>query len=171
MKTGLALGMLLLTSAAFADEVVESDDLVRALTPQEAEQPRTRSLGLSRAMKVRVKSKVDLKIPFEFNSSNLAPEAEAQLLQLIEALNRDALSTFRFEIAGHTDASGAAEYNRRLSEARANAVRQFLVARGIAPNRLESVGLGEEELADPDRPNHADNRRVEIRNLGNSGDL
>ena len=168
MRLGFLIALLVWAGPGLTDEVVDADDLVRALTPAEAEKPLTRSL--TRAIKVRVKSKVDLKIPFEFNSSTLAPEAEAQLLQLIDALNKDALSTFRFEIAGHTDASGAAEYNRRLSESRANSVRQFLVSRGVDPSRLESVGLGEEELADPDRPNHADNRRVEIRNLGSSGD-
>ena len=76
------------------------------------------------------------------------------------------LAIYRFQIAGHTDASGSAEYNRRLSRDRAETVRRFLVTRGIDPDRLEVVGNGEDELLLPDWPLHAGNRRVEIRNLG-----
>jgi outer membrane protein OmpA-like peptidoglycan-associated protein len=91
----------------------------------------------TRAIGVRAKPKVDLNIPFEINSSSLRPDAKAQL-----------------------------EYNRRLSRDRAETVRRFLVTRGIDPDRLEVVGNGEDELLLPDWPLHEDNRRVEIRNLG-----
>ena len=169
MRWSCLIAALLLMQPVKAQEVVDSDQLVRALTPsEETDQPRTRGLSFGRGISVRVKTKVDLRIPFEFNSSQLAPEATAQLTQLSDALARDSLATFRFEIAGHTDASGAAEYNRRLSEARAESVRAFLIQRGIDASRLQSVGYGEEQLADPANPNHADNRRVEIRNLGSS---
>ncbi len=83
-------------------DVVDSDNIADALA-----EPRTR--GLSRGIGVRAKGKVDLNIPFEVNSSELAPAAQRQLEQLIDALSRDSLAEFRFRIAGHTDASGAAD--------------------------------------------------------------
>jgi outer membrane protein OmpA-like peptidoglycan-associated protein len=107
-----------------------------------------------------------LKIPVEVYSSELAPAALRQLEQLSDALSRDSLSEFHFQIAGHTDASGSAAYNRQLSERRANAVMQYLVKNGVDPLRLVAVGFGEEMLLLPDYPEHPDNRRVEIRNLG-----
>ena len=141
------------------DKVVSSDDIAEAL-----EQPKTR--GLTRGIRVHRKAKVDLNIPFELNSSNLARGAEQQLDQLSDALLRDSFESYRFEIAGHTDASGTADHNRQLSEQRAESVKQFLVDKGVSPNRLQSIGYGEDELLLTDDPRHPDNRRVEIRNLG-----
>jgi outer membrane protein OmpA-like peptidoglycan-associated protein len=140
-------------------DVVDSDKIADALA-----QPRTR--GLSRAIGVRKRAAVDLKIPFEVNSSELAPEAQQQLEQLIDALSRDALSEYRFQVAGHTDASGSAEYNRQLSERRANTVMQYLIDEGVDPARLVAVGFGEDMLLLTDKPEHQENRRVEISNLG-----
>lgn len=140
-------------------DVVESDNIADALA-----EPRTR--GLSRGIGVRAKGKVDLNIPFEVNSSELAPAAQRQLEQLIDALSRDSLAEFRFRIAGHTDASGAETYNRQLSEQRANTVMQYLVDNGVDPVRLVAVGYGEDMLLVTEMPEHPDNRRVEIQNLG-----
>ncbi len=162
-RQGAIAVLICCSSAAIAgaqqDKVVKSDDIVEALSA-----PRTRSL--TRAIGVRQKGKVDLNIPFEVNSSDLLPEAERQLGQLAEALIRDSLAEFRFRIAGHTDASGAAEYNRRLSEQRAQRVMQFLVEHGVDQKRLTAVGYGEDMLLVTENPEHADNRRVEITNIG-----
>lgn len=136
-------------------DTVTSDEISRAL-----DKPVTRGL------RVRTKSKVDLNIPFEINSSDLKPEAVKQLVQLEEALKMEQLSNFRFAIVGHTDASGSAAYNRNLSRARAESVTQFLIDRGVDPERLDVIGKGEDELLHPDQPLHGANRRVEIRNLG-----
>ncbi len=139
------------------------EEIVRGLEIEEAlAQPKTRGI------RVQVKAKVDLNIPFEINSSTLKPQAIDQLEQLESALKKDSLANYRFEVVGHTDASGAAEYNRQLSWRRAESVKRFLVDRGIDRDRLETVGHGEEKLLMPDKPLHPDNRRVEIRNLGES---
>lgn len=142
-------------------DVVDSDKIADALAEPE---PLTRGFG--RGIGVRAKGKVDLNIPFEVNSSELAPEAQRQLEHLIDALSRDSLTEFRFRIAGHTDASGAANYNRQLSEQRANTVMQYLVDNGVDPERLVAVGYGEDMLLVSGNPEHPDNRRVEIQNLG-----
>ena len=71
-----------------------------------------------------------------------------------------------FEIAGHTDASGSADYNKSLSQRRADSVLQFLIDHGVERERLQSIGHGEERLLNTDDPGHPENRRVEITNLG-----
>ena len=160
---GAILIAILCSPVAFTaqqqDDVVDSDDIAESLAA-----PKTR--GLTRAIGVRQKQKVDLNIPFEVNSSELKPEARRQLRQLVDALSRESLAEFRFQIAGHTDASGTADYNLELSERRANAVMQYLVENGIDPERLVAVGYGEDNLLHAENPESAENRRVEIVNIG-----
>jgi outer membrane protein OmpA-like peptidoglycan-associated protein len=109
---------------------------------------------------------INLNIPFDHNSSVITPKAGAQLKQLQLALTGASLGKDRFEVAGHTDAKGSADYNKQLSYKRAEAVKQFLVANGVGANRLQTVGFGSEHLLAPDRPDDPSNRRVEIRDLG-----
>jgi outer membrane protein OmpA-like peptidoglycan-associated protein len=109
---------------------------------------------------------VNLNIPFEHNSSTVRSQAETQLEQLELALNSASLGKDRFVVAGHTDAKGSAQYNKQLSLRRAEAVKRFLVAKGMDPKRLDTVGYGSERLLAADRPEDPSNRRVEIRDLG-----
>ncbi|HHJ39691.1 MAG: cell envelope biogenesis protein OmpA [Methylothermaceae bacteria B42] len=69
------------------------------------------------------------------------------------------------EVTGHTDSTGSAEYNQRLSEQRAQSVAQYLMAQGVAPNRVIARGMGESmPIASNATPEgRAQNRRVEIR--------
>ena len=68
------------------------------------------------------------------------------------------------EVAGHTDSTGAAEYNQQLSERRANSVAQYLENQGLATNRVVTIGAGETRpVADNSTPEgRAANRRVEL---------
>ena len=68
------------------------------------------------------------------------------------------------EVAGHTDSTGAAEYNQQLSERRANSVAQYLESQGLANNRVVTVGAGETKpIADNATPEGRQaNRRVEL---------
>jgi outer membrane protein OmpA-like peptidoglycan-associated protein len=68
------------------------------------------------------------------------------------------------EVAGHTDNTGAAEYNQQLSERRANSVAQYLESQGLANNRVVTVGAGETRpVADNSTPEGRQaNRRVEL---------
>jgi outer membrane protein OmpA-like peptidoglycan-associated protein len=109
---------------------------------------------------------VNLNIPFEHNSSELKSQASAQLTQLESALNSTSLRSDRFVVAGHTDAQGNAQYNKHLSLRRAEAVKRYLVSKGVDATRLDTVGYGSEQLLTPDRPEDPSNRRVEIRALG-----
>ena len=106
---------------------------------------------------------IDLDIRFKVNSARLTPAAVRQLDELGAALMTVKLQSIRFRIAGHTDASGEADYNKTLSERRAAAVKVYLVeAHAIDPSRLETAGWGEERLKEPLAPGSAVNRRVEI---------
>ncbi len=143
-----------------ADPVVGAQTIVGALTPK----PRTRGLRIEAGPPPTI----DLAIPFDFDSAELSHDALDQARALGAALASPGLSGFAFELAGHTDARGAAAYNQALSQRRAETLKRFLVDQyGIAPARLKTVGWGASKLKDPARPEDGVNRRVQVTNLGN----
>lgn len=112
---------------------------------------------------------VSLTVNFATGSAQLTPQARAQLDRLGAALSSPDLAPFRFRIEGHTDTTGSAALNQRLSEERAAAVAAYLQQRwGIAPGRLETVGFGQTQLLvqTPDNTAEARNRRVQVLNIG-----
>ncbi len=106
----------------------------------------------------------DLLITFDLDSATLSPQARENLDAFVAALRSRALQDYRFLVEGHTDATGPADYNQRLSERRAASVVDYLVGNGIASTRVVSRGYGETRprLADPEDPQ---NRRVETRRI------
>jgi outer membrane protein OmpA-like peptidoglycan-associated protein len=108
---------------------------------------------------------LSLLIQFDYNSARVRPESQQALANLVQALQSSELVGSRFAVEGHTDAKGGADYNLRLSEQRANAVRDFLRSRGVDEDRLFAFGKGASELANSSDPWAAENRRVRIVNL------
>lgn len=106
---------------------------------------------------------INLDIPFANGSARLTEAAHRQLLQLGAALADPGLRGSRFVIAGHTSSTGSAAFNQKLSEDRAQTVRDYLVRQfGIAPERLSASGYGASQPLS-DLPGSADEqRRVEI---------
>jgi OOP family OmpA-OmpF porin len=102
-------------------------------------------------------------VEFEFNSADLAPATLTTLDEVGQALStRPAASV---EIQGHTDAVGAAAYNMQLSQRRADAVRDYLLANfELDPAQLTAVGLGEADpiASNEDEEGRARNRRVQF---------
>jgi OOP family OmpA-OmpF porin len=106
-------------------------------------------------------------VQFDFDSANIRPDSFRALGLMADALYHPYLQGYRFLIVGHTDAKGNREYNLKLSERRANAIREALVNPfGISAARIEAVGLGEEQLLNPSKPEAAENRRVQLINIG-----
>lgn len=106
--------------------------------------------------------RVALYVNFDTDQATLRPDAAPVIDEIAKLLQGD--PALRLSIDGHTDSSGAAEHNRTLSKARADAVRDALLARGIADARLSTQGFGADKpLADnADATGRARNRRVEL---------
>lgn len=101
-------------------------------------------------------------VTFGFDSSELQQPAR-QALNDVTAVLREYAET-RITIAGHTDSSGAEDYNQRLSERRAQAVGDYLAQGGVENFRLNMRGYGESRpiASNDSEQGRAQNRRVEI---------
>jgi outer membrane protein OmpA-like peptidoglycan-associated protein len=108
----------------------------------------------------------DDKVKFGFNRASLSEDARVALDDLVERIKGYGKAVY-VEIEGHTDSSGDASYNRRLSEERAEIVRDYLHEQGIPLHAMNVIGEGEEDpVADnKTRAGRAQNRRVVIRVL------
>jgi outer membrane protein OmpA-like peptidoglycan-associated protein len=102
------------------------------------------------------------KVYFATAKSNIRKISFELLDEVAEALQQ--APQLRVRIEGHTDSRGSAQYNRKLSEGRAQAVRRYLIERGIASDRLVAVGYGEERPIEDNqtRDGREANRRVEF---------
>lgn len=103
-------------------------------------------------------------ITFEFGSSQLRPEAIAQLDNLAKSLKQDLPESTSLVIEGHTDMAGTYAYNQELSLQRAQAVKDYLTSTEGVKQQLEVKGVGYCDLANPNSPRAAENRRVVIVN-------
>lgn len=105
---------------------------------------------------------------FDFGKASFKEESYAELSKLENMMKQN--SGIQVEIAGHTDNVGGAAYNKKLSQLRANAVKNFLTSKGIDARRVTAVGYGEEKpLAtnDDEEEGREVNRRVEFKITGN----
>jgi len=78
---------------------------------------------------------------FDVNAAEIKPGGYSEIDRVGQVLNKYPQTRIRIE--GHTDSTGAEDYNQQLSEKRAEAVKNALVVRNVDPARLETVGLGE----------------------------
>ncbi|MDR1041367.1 MAG: OmpA family protein [Deltaproteobacteria bacterium] len=104
---------------------------------------------------------ITLDVKFDFDKSVVKPEYRSEVERAATFLNQHPGSTAVVE--GHTDSRGNDDYNQRLSERRATAVRDYLVTQfGIAPSRVTSVGYGETRpiATNETDAGRAQNRRV-----------
>jgi peptidoglycan-associated lipoprotein len=99
---------------------------------------------------------------FAFDSSALTDEARAAVDAHIAAMLGNDHSV---RLEGHTDERGTREYNLALAERRANAVRDYMVANGVASYRIETISYGEENPVafGSGEANWQQNRRVELK--------
>ncbi|CAM3588325.1 MULTISPECIES: OmpA family protein [Halomonas] len=101
-------------------------------------------------------------VNFEFDSAELTSNARNVLNGVAERLVNN--TDVRVSIEGHTDSRGPDAYNKNLSQERAESVARYLASRGVASNRMQSVGFGEEQpvASNETEEGRFQNRRVEL---------
>jgi len=104
-------------------------------------------------------------ITFATNKFDVTPESEKVLMGTLKTLqvNKD----ITVEISGHTDNVGSNEYNQNLSQRRADAVKAWLVSKGISADRITAVGYGENHprVSNDTKENRRLNRRIEFKRI------
>lgn len=101
-------------------------------------------------------------INFDYNKATIKPESMGTLNMVVQVLKDN--PEIKFEVGGHTDADGSDDYNLKLSQQRADAVKEELIKLGIDASRLTAKGYGETKpVSDNTSPEgKANNRRVEF---------
>lgn len=105
---------------------------------------------------------IPAQLTFDINRSDIRPSLYPALNDIAKVL-RDYPKTM-VVVAGHTDDTGPYQFNMNLSRARAESVQSYLVAQGVQPIRIETIGYGPDRPAFPNNSeaNRAKNRRVEV---------
>src|SRR5262245_39896415 len=194
--TAIALGAALSMTAGLAlagDNVISADQIAKALQPKpltrglsagtdtaarakettfvnSLRNRPTRSLSLGEREEVAqlaaTKPKIDLEIHFDYNSAEINKASMQAVQELGKALTDPSLKGSTFVVAGHTDAIGGEEYNRGLSERRADTIKRYLTDKfGINGSELVTVGYGKTKPKDPKTPLDPTNRRVQVVNM------
>ena len=183
---GLLAGALLLAvaPAARAQTAVTRDDIIAKLnnfeTAPEIDVAALRAQVLERS-KTRSKTDpppqkrppiapeltklptINLDIQFDVDTPIIQPASYQTLGRIADALIHSSLLPYGVLIVGHTESNGRREANAILSQRRADAIRDMLVNTfKIATKRVQSVGLGEEQLRDPAHPNAPVNAQLQI---------
>ena len=108
-----------------------------------------------------------VEVDFENDSIAIEPSSYRNVGVIADALHYPRLLPYRFLVVGHSSATGGAEHNLKLSAERAKAIADALTTTfGVAPQRIYSLGVGQEWPIDAADPGAAANRRVQLINLG-----
>ncbi|GAB5523930.1 MAG: hypothetical protein Roseis2KO_18020 [Roseivirga sp.] len=143
-----------------AEETTKPDSTAQVKEPEETEF----TIGQPRSSK-RIVEEFEVRLPFRFNSYEISEEFAAFLDQVVDRLKEDPNQSV--EVTGHTDNVGSEEVNQRVSVARAQAVADYLISKGIAASRIETVGKGQSMPVSTNSTaaGRALNRRVDIKIL------
>jgi outer membrane protein OmpA-like peptidoglycan-associated protein len=119
-------------------------------------------IDVARTQDNRIKLNIPADASFATNRADLQPNLRAVLDKFATTMNQHTVTTI--QIVGHTDSTGGPQINEPLAMARANATRDFLASRGVAPARMSTSGMAERQpVASNDTDvGRAQNRRVEI---------
>lgn len=106
---------------------------------------------------------------FDFDKAVVKPEGKAKLDELVKALTGQ--DTEVIVAVGHTDWIGTDAYNQKLSERRANAVKAYLVSKGVPAEKIFTEGKGKKQpiASNKTKEGRAKNRRVEVEVVANRG--
>ena len=119
-------------------------------------------LEIERLKDDTLKLTVDSEVSFDFDRSDIKPAFRPSLQKLAGVINKYDRTVVH--VVGHTDSTGPADYNQRLSERRAESVASYLANQGVSYSRLHTEGRGEYEPRDSNATEAGRqlNRRVEI---------
>jgi len=163
-RVGTVLFTVALLVACAGSDTQEADEAAAreaAEAARQAEQARETEAAIELQRLEEAAEEVGNVFYFEFDSSALTGPAIEKLdahIALLQQNNRD------IRLEGHTDERGTRDYNMALGERRANSVRDYMVANGIATYRIETVSYGEERPVayGSGEANWSQNRRVEL---------
>ncbi len=177
----VTLAALLATTITQAQEKVMREGqvtqqaLIEALSPPAAaassadgDAPRTRSFRpaarvAGTAAVSAQPARASILVTFVINSADLTGGAKNALDVLAGAMKSERLASVKFTIEGHADPRGGDELNLKLSQARADSVRHYLLSQhGLQAERVNAVGRGSSALMNPNEPAAPENRRVTI---------
>ena len=145
----------------YANELPTEDEIYQQLVTYE------KYRGLTIKKKEKASFDFDM-INFEFDSSVISINSYEILKRIGNVLNRNDMQKVKFEIIGHTDAKGDANYNQKLSEKRAKSVKNYLIDNyEIKLSRLNDIGKGESQLLPNIDSLDSKNRRVQINTILN----
>jgi len=170
LGAGLAAGCSVSVSAsakAGGKTVLEGKDriVVTAVQPEPPPPPPPppKPIVVMKAKRVGKKIEITEKVMFDTGKATIKPESDQLLKDVATVLTQNA-SVTKLRVEGHTDSVGKDSANKKLSQKRADSVKDFLVKAGIDANRLESIGYGEEKpIASNDTDEGKEqNRRVEF---------
>jgi len=169
----LAAGGVQAQEKVMREGQVTQQALIDALAPPQAADdaasgPRTRSFRpavrvAGTAAAAAQPARASILVTFVTNSADLTPGAKGALDVLASAMKSDKLAAQKFTIEGHADPRGTEEGNMKLSQARAESVRGYLMSQhGLSADRVNAVGKGSSALMKPSEPAAPENRRVTI---------
>jgi len=115
-------------------------------------------------VEIAKEEQVNIRVSFDFDSAALREDQISKLVVLCEVMATIDVQVFR--IVGHTDSSGSASYNERLSLLRAEEVKRYMVNKcGLPESKFRAVGVGEQFPYNESDPSADENRRVEFQAL------
>lgn len=146
-RSWMAIGMAVVLVAATGcsrRQPPETDTRPRTETtaPAATETPDTGAADAEAMARSSAMASIGEMIFFDFDRSDLKPEARETLQRKAEALRQ--FPEIQVRIEGHADERGTVEYNLALGERRAEAARQYLIDLGIDPDRMTTISYGEE---------------------------
>lgn len=136
------------------------DVILRPIPPAPPE-PTTETITLNEPIRLN-------NIYYEFDDASILKESEIDLSAILDLMKE--YPTMVIELSSHTDAQGNDEYNKRLSQRRANSAKKWITERGIDPSRIKAIGFGESKILNKCKngvnctdDEHRFNRRTEFR--------
>jgi len=140
--------------------IVKKEAAKKALTPKV--KPVEAQISIEACQKSLDSLLANKKVLFDLNKASISKNSYTLLNSVHKNMKECHVS--HLEIAGHTDASGSAAYNQRLSDLRSESIKRYFVKKGFSKNKLSAIGYGESKpiASNSSREGRAKNRRIEF---------